>query len=70
MNRATVLWNRWSNDNTARLTAVGAIPAVWLSIALYDVRFMLIIPLAAIVAVVLERVRGRNAPPVDDDFVL
>lgn len=69
MTRATALWNRWSNDSAARLTAIAAVPAVWLSIALYDVRFMLMIPLAAGVAFVLERIRGRDEP-TDDDFVL
>ena len=72
MNNASVLWSRWSNDARARITAAAAVPAVWLAIALYDIRFLLLIPLAWVAAVVQQRVRGRYAPPApsDDEFVL
>ena len=72
MNRGSVLWARWSNDATARITAVVAIPAVWLAIAMYDVRFLFLIPVAWVVATVQQRVHRRYAPPApsDDEFVL
>jgi hypothetical protein len=66
------MWNRWSNDSTAKITAVVAVPAAWLAIALYDLRFLFLIPIAWVVARVQQRVRNRYAPPApsDDDFVL
>jgi membrane protein implicated in regulation of membrane protease activity len=67
--RAAELWERWSNEPGARWIAAAAVPSLWLSIAWVDVRFLVLIPLAAVVTLAIYRWHPpRRDDP--DDFLL
>jgi hypothetical protein len=66
--RVEQLWAKYSDEPVARWAAIASVPSIWLSIAWVDARFLLVIPLAAL----LLYVWFRYNPPRDepDDFVL
>lgn len=66
---AAELWERWSNEPGARWVGAVAVPSLLLSIAWVDLRFLVFIPLTAVVTLAIYRWRPpRRDDP--DDFVL
>ncbi|MGH3103047.1 MAG: hypothetical protein ACRDN6_02985 [Gaiellaceae bacterium] len=66
MERAVTLWERYSRDRTARWIGLASLPAVWLSIAWVDARFLVFIPLIALLIVGGTRIRERFWPRPDE----
>jgi hypothetical protein len=70
MERASHVWARLASDPASRWIAYASVPPLWLSIARVDARFLILIPLAAVLVHGGFRLRDRVRPPRDDDFVI